>query len=125
VKKEMADKLVVALRFGEYTQGRIVLEGEGKMCCLGVACALIRDELPHVYADNKVFYIDIHGSKNSRTLPEKARVAYGFATEQGSRVDGGYLLIGDWKAISLAEANDSGATFTEIADYIEANWEYL
>ena len=46
VNKERVQKLVDALRSGEYEQGRGGLRRDESYCCLGVACAIFQQEKP-------------------------------------------------------------------------------
>lgn len=87
---ELKDAWIEALRGGEYRQGRYRLKAhDGRFCCLGVLC-------------------DIAGRKWTRgnktgVFPREVRLA-------------GVSRI---QAEDLASMNDTGETFTEIADYIE------
>jgi hypothetical protein len=98
--KEFRDKWLEALRSGNYIQGQDLLLNprDGTMCCLGVACkvlgipsTLIEDEcMPN---DLNAIDIDIYN------LPEP-------------------IISGLWCS-DLADKNDKGVPFKEIADYIE------
>lgn len=85
-----------ALRSGEYEQGRGYLRNNGEYCCLGVACDLFdRDSLSHLEMESN----DI-SEKTDQTLKLSLSVRN-----------------------RLANMNDDGSSFREIADYIEANIE--
>lgn len=114
-------KWVAALRSGKYTQcrRRLHIKGDG-YCCLGVACEVYmneghaldvkyREELGRVAAE----YDGI-----SSVLPEAVQQWLGLATYNGQ--------FGHPSNRScLSGRNDKGATFTEIADIIEAEPEGL
>lgn len=85
-----------ALRSGKYKQARYVLkDGRGRYCCLGVLADL-----------HGVDWIEM--KHNLWTL----NVGQSVATEYGL----------DWNTGGvLSEMNDTGKSFAEIADYIEAH----
>lgn len=91
-------KWVAALRSGNYKQGRLFLEDqEGGYCCLGVLCVVLGEP---TFADRPDFGSDFYS------------VAY-----QPVR----NLLDNDETLRTLARLNDSGQSFAQIADYIDAN----
>lgn len=104
-----AKKWVEAIRSGDYKQGRGQLaDGEGKFCCLGVACDLYAKEhpdFPTTYAE-MVYY---GAFEDYGELPEEVQKWLGLRTTIGS-----YAI-----RRTLAEDNDLGMTFPEIADLIE------
>jgi hypothetical protein len=113
MKKEVAEKWVVALRSGKYKQGSGTLQGIARTyCCLGVLCEIAP-------ANKKLIAVDgmLLGS-NLATQPDVKDWA-DMATSLGS------LYTNTDREISLAMLNDSGKTFEEIADIIEKNWEKL
>lgn len=91
-------KWVAALRSGEYKQGKYLLHDEGRFCCLGVACRVAGLDI------NLIGYSKYTNSMPYRSMPSFFRYA-----DPGS------------PAWGLAKMNDNGKTFSEIADYIEAN----
>ena len=121
-------KLVDALRSGEFSQGKGHLHTNEGFCCLGVACEIYRRETDlGEWVDHKPTY-------KAFKLPEKeshltgtniagvtailpAEVArwFGFSTTTGIYHENS----------SLANDNDIGKTFAEIADIIENNPEGL
>ena len=121
--KERAMELVVALRSGKYKQGKEWLRKGDAFCCLGVACDLY-DRTGWRKTSTDEFY---HQENRSITLPTLVAGYFGFNTPEGSTRNG--AIIWDNKegrgSVSLTDANDSGATFAALADYIEANWENL
>lgn len=117
--KEKAMELVAALRSGEYKQAKNRLKTADGYCCLGVACILAGC----VFTEEDGDFIT--EDNNGAVPPQRVRDAFGFFNSNGSRRDPRELTIGGRHYSCLTEANDGGATFAEIADYIEANWEAL
>lgn len=93
--KEFKDKWIAALRSGEYTQCIGRLHDDGGHCCLGVA------EI-------------ISGAKSQDTgvLIGEFPEAIQFKTK---------VKRDENVSLTLTEMNDSGKSFPEIADWIEAN----
>lgn len=94
---ELKQKWIAALRSGDYAQGTHALRTpSGRMCCLGVLCVVAQIDLDDV---EKKF------GTLSLTYPPS---------------DAG--LIDPDEATKLSRMNDDrGASFPEIADYIEKN----
>lgn len=119
--KERAMELVAALRSGNYVQAVGQLKNKNnEFCCLGVAC-----DISGVGVYNEADYFvpkDDCLDRNSVGLPIAVQKHFGFDSADGATVDGS--VIRD-KHYSLADANDTGATFHQLADYIEKNWEIL
>ena len=103
---EAQERWLTALESGEYKQARDRLRDDNGFCCLGVACDLsglgewtLNRDLTHVFADGG----------------------------QGAERD--YLLfsVRDWLSITraeeaaLADMNNDGKTFAEIAKWIREN----
>lgn len=106
MKAELKAKWIAALRSGEYKQGmgglRRYVYGDVVYCCLGVVC-----EVMGYHYRSEVY-----------------------ETETGHVVHVDKLVVGDFEnelalkqQAHLAEMNDRGWTFTDIADWIEANVE--
>jgi hypothetical protein len=93
--KDIKAKWLEALRSGRYRQGEGALRVDDKFCCLGVLCDLIApgEWMGGVFRANEVF------------LPESLNSTLGIGEQD----------------LELAEMNDSGKSFAEIADYIEQN----
>lgn len=118
--KEKAMELVATLRSGEYQQATGRLKTSTGYCCLGVACVLAGCEFTqNTFGD---FITEDHAGC---VPPQRVRKLFGFLDPNGSRRDCGDLVINGSRYTCLTEANDGGATFAQIADYIEANWEAL
>jgi hypothetical protein len=120
--KAHAMELVAELRSGRHEQGYYFLNAEGKKCCLGVACYLMGDKL-EVHSIPSVDIIDYDYFDD--ILPEAAIEYYGFFSSEGARRDNKPIIINGEQYSSLANANDFGASFADIANYIEQNWEDL
>jgi hypothetical protein len=98
--QQIKKQWVVALRSGKYKQGREYLrtklsDGSYSYCCLGVLCD-IKDD--YIWKNYDYGYIE---SPGFNTL-EWEKLEYSTAQK-------------------LADMNDNGASFGEIADWIEAN----
>ena len=122
MKKNKAMKLVRALRSGEYNQGtgRLV-DGGDNFCCLGVACNISTSTLGWKRRKDGRWYI----GGDWGDLPRSIMREYGFNTQKGTRIDGAPIIIEGKVYACLAHANDLGATFVQIADYIENNYKEL
>ena len=123
---EIKQKWVDALRSGEYQQATGRLRGYSGFCCLGVLCDLYAQEpfnqgwvfkgedkqnpLPQDY-----WYFD----GESELLPSSVRQWAGLNSNcPDLRLD---LEDEDyWRDTTVAELNDDGSTFNQIADLIEA-----
>jgi hypothetical protein len=118
---EMFEKWVEALRSGEYKQTTEVLRSrEGDCyCCLGVLCNLID---PTTW-DRPFFYAGWSwNNEPGEGLPELVAELYGIEEGPATVPSGEKITIRDISDDSLAGLNDSGATFAEIADVIEAEF---
>lgn len=89
-------KWVEALRSDKYKQGTGYLEREGRHCCLGVLCEIQDSEWRRFWDDGESLY-----------------------TERLPPALGASLESTDFE--ELAQMNDSGKSFAEIAEHIEAN----
>lgn len=114
MKQEIMKKWVDALRSGAYVQGVGELRSESNMfCCLGVLCNLHAQEHPDFAATQ----IDSTYAGESEVTPKIVMNWSGLKSSTGD--------IDDTFYTTLAELNDTGKTFAEIADIIEKNWEKL
>lgn len=113
MKKQLRDEWVKALRSGEYKQGRRgrlrEKDADGNVChcCVGVLQELLGDPNKEI-DDNRWTYLD--ELKITALLPS--------AASHFSNISDVQMRDARYK---LAEMNDNGYSFTQIADWIEAN----
>lgn len=130
MKEQIAKKWVKALRSGKYKQTKETLQDEKGFCCLGVLCDLAPPDLGHwdpEAADipGERAFITKEGGADTSLLPRAVQKWAGLATDDGVY---GTKLREDGKRsfdVTLVDANDEGATFEQIADFIEQHWEIL
>jgi len=106
---QIKQKWVSALRSGEYQQTQRLLHDENGFCCLGVLCDLYLKENqlewePSTHSNNVYVFQDMVASLPLSVIEWSGVEGYNFP------VAAKYLL---------AELNDGGSTFIEIADVIE------
>jgi len=103
MQPEVKARWVAALRSGKYRQGKMALRQEtGKYCCLGV------------------LYEQAGGEwGRSSFCGDVATITYDFALLPEAFLQ--RVSLTDGQQHTLSKMNDDGATFAEIADYIEAN----
>jgi hypothetical protein len=113
-QKEHRVALVAALRSGKYRQARNSLNTGNGMCCLGVACDIsgLGEWEPTTYG--KIRYV-LGDNSSINYLTDELKDYFGFTSNKGKY---------GWHT-SLAEKNDSGASFADIADIIESEPEGL
>lgn len=101
---EIKAKWLAALRGGQYAQATGTLRSEDgeRHCCLGVLCDIVE---PDEWRHNDEYCKWWH-----RDSCELASLSVANAAD-----------IEEDSQITLAKLNDSGETFAEIADFIEAN----
>jgi hypothetical protein len=107
---QIKQKWVDALRSGEYQQTQRLLHDENGFCCLGVLCDLYLKENqlewePSRHNGNVYMFQDMVAS-----LPLSV-VEWAYLDDSNPPVNAGDS--------SLAELNDNGSAFIEIADLIE------
>ena len=138
MNKEFADRWVADLRDPNNKQCPSVLHDGVGYCCLGRALVvggfklvprLIEVEGDDVALRETEFVIDgtqTHDGLGGKykTLDKGAMKTLGFSGSEGEPLDGTFAIDGRIFK-SLAEANDAGITFTQIADWVEKNWERL
>lgn len=123
--KKQAMKWVEALRSGKYTQGteklrKILTTGQVTHCCLGVLCEINTiDE--NVISNFKC----IEGSDLQSFL--NIRSSRGVAFEPNGLPQPFEIRKGNKKVMvnHLADANDKGVSFKNIATWIEKNYRKL
>lgn len=118
---EVKDKWVKALRSGEYEQAQACLRVNDTFCCLGVLTDLaIKEGVLGDWKDyafhSGLFYVEdtySDGEEFSQdaVLPVTVMEWAGMDSNDGRH--------GDEQELSLAQLNDRGKSFAEIADIIE------
>lgn len=108
MKPRIRKKWIAALRSGKYEQGQGNLNSYGKYCCLGV--------LADIY-----YGPDGWESMKEDTFEQikKLKVSGQIATLPHEMLK--HIDLDIQTSYLLANKNDSGSTFLEIADYIEQN----
>ncbi len=123
-RKELRDlksRWVAALRSGDYSQGQYRLKDtkEEKYCCLGVLCQILTSEelnkLNMKFENGFIFNINYNINYNSENA-SNVILPYSMISKLSFPIG----LQGH-----LANANDSGVSFNEIADQIESNPELM
>lgn len=128
MKKEIAKIWVEALRSGKYKQGvGMLATKDNGYCCLGVLCELAeKEDIVHRIEDDDVdrtkdrwaFGSDAEDF-NGLTLPQSV------VTWAGMKTDVGMYARDVLTYSDLAQENDAGKTFAEIADIIEREVDNL
>jgi len=105
MNKKLMEKWVKALRSGKYKQGdgRLYDEKTNTYCCLGVLCEIEGIK----YSKTNEYYQGKSLVDESGRLPKKYKVKSGFFMD------------------NLAQLNDHGLTFKQIAKIIEKNYKDL
>lgn len=128
------------LRGGLYHQGRgylcrLTKQGYCEFCCLGILQDNFSDDddkqlddenIYEEYEGNYEFFSSKNNVSTVAVLLEETAEEYGFHSQVGRFYKDGsiyYHHIDGGECSSLAEMNDYGMTFEEIADFVEANPE--
>lgn len=117
---EIKRQWLEALRSGEYKQGQQALKkktakGELQYCCLGVLCEL------HRKATKKFQWQEIVNYEPSVYLYNAFKAFLPREVNHWAGLHRSYLTDNLAAETILAEANDNGADFPAIANWIEAN----
>ena len=120
-----AKKWLRALRSGSYKQGvgglhSIDQEGNSTFCCLGVACNLYLNEVGDLTTRNargNDIQTPVAYGEEYSYLPRQVAEWLGLWSYDGTFLDPENILLPEER--SLADLNDNGATFREIAETIE------
>lgn len=99
MQAELKAKWIAALRSGEFSQAKTRLRDGDAYCCLGVLC-------------------QVSGGMSDSEW-ESYRYSFAHPTLVKAGLYGGTTLPRDSIAKKLADMNDMGKSFAEIADYIE------
>ncbi len=103
---ELKTKWVTALRSGEYKQGKARLRTQGdEFCCLGVLCEILAPSRWTLMDEGSPHRYWQHGIGES------------FPDDVANEEAGLDVKEGEY----LANMNDTGSSFAEIADYIDQN----
>ncbi len=113
MKPEIKALLLAALRSDEYEQGQHQLRSDDRFCCLGVTCDLYIKITGKGKWQGDAF-IDEDGESQLNVLPK--------CVQEWAGIDEENPFIPDYEFDTLAEANDGGKTFEEIADIIDDNF---
>lgn len=116
MKKEFAEKWADALESGEYKQGKGKLFDGQSYCCLGVACVLAGRKFEESEVWNGVWVVE--NTLSESYLPEDVKIEIEMKHGTGS-------IFYNGRNTTLADLNDNGLTFTEIAKIIRDRWEVL
>ena len=107
---QIKQKWVDALRSGDYKQTQNRLHNEYGFCCLGVLCDLYGKE-NNVEWEPSIYYNNDYEFQHMVTVLPLSVMEWAGVEEVNPYVNGG--------PFTLAELNDQGSTFNEIADVIE------
>jgi hypothetical protein len=146
--KKNIEEWIKHLRSGEFKQTRSWLKrvnstnGECSYCCLGLACDTVfslpsKELKPGISADTSPVAFEVEGDCYiDQVLSTNLYKELGLNSNVGvlNRVDNlydnydeffPYLLDAGRYAVSLAELNDNGATFEQLANFMEAKPELV
>lgn len=118
MNKEVKAKWIEALNSGEFVQGRKWMkrnvDGQEQFCCLGVLCELYRGEnTPEKEME------DLFPMQNERVRLNTATLPCKVASWAGLPIPKEYFDSAGYRYGTLADLNDKGYTFAEIAQVIE------
>lgn len=102
MNKAIKEDWLEALRSGEYLQGYEYLDRQGGQCCLGVLCDILDIDWK-IEGDGTRYYLGECAQWIPRQVEVKAKLTFK-------------------QQLELAELNDAGFTFEEIADYIDSKF---
>jgi hypothetical protein len=123
---ELRKKWIAALRSGRYEQGQVYLKSKIGYCCLGVAAEVVGEEFQQMSFEPEEWYlIDDDGLAEYSLLPYRVTKAYGLRGSIGNFLESVDLGRSDSITDSLADMNDRGFTFSEIANFIEQHPEQV
>ena len=121
MKKSISKIWIKALRSGEFNQGSEFLEKDGKYCALGVISLLSLMGGQCTYnSDGGVGLFDNKRSGLSFNTMKWAKISNFLKADAPFAP---FHLNG--KISSIAQMNDSGMNFNQIADLIEKHWKIL
>jgi hypothetical protein len=116
------EKLITALRSGNYKQTNGVLRNRKGFCCLGVATDLVLSEIQETWNWDEKEDAFVLSSNEIGLLPIAVRELYGFRSRSGI----GFKTIKSVRYFDFHNShtliclNDKGVCFSKIADVLEA-----
>jgi hypothetical protein len=121
---EIADKWIIALESGEYTQGVGALKENNKYCCLGVLCELAVKEgiiQPPTLDMDDTYQYGSHQTWSTETLPDEVIEWAQMNSNEG--IIGSYVQGDEY--YSLMQMNDNGCSFNQITEKIREHKDKL
>lgn len=123
-------RLIRDLRSGEFKQGQNTLNNvsENTYCCLGVACSALEKDgildstlIEDAFDDDAIIrkYFLTDAIYNARLLPEFIEFPAGMQVRGSNGILPDPFRGHDGAVFSLAELNDNGFTFAQIADILD------
>jgi hypothetical protein len=129
MKVEIAQKWINALRRGEYAQIKRTLKSFSGFCCLGVLCDIHRKETGKgnwdFQSSNGEICYNIDARDYTAFLPKEVCEWAGIKEEDPRVLLSDEENPAEKNMSSLSSLNDSGTSFSEIADIIEENIETI
>lgn len=131
LNEEWKREWLEALRGGSYKQGQMYLRTGNEFCCLGVACDLAAAKGLGTWATETDYFYPTQGSAEQYGLPFEIMEVMFSDLADGEELDTGqsgsgplpFEVLNDGalgrKRAFLADLNDVGLTFAQIADLIE------
>ena len=120
MNQEVKAKWLTALRSGEYQQGRYALNESGTFCCLGVLCDLYSKETNTPWPDGHACLLTKIMLGFDTVLPDKVKDWAGLDSHDPKLVEENPDYENGKHEEYVSCLNDSGRTFLQIADLIEA-----
>jgi len=109
---QIKQKWVDALRSGEYQQTQRYLRTDNGFCCLGVLCDLYAKE-------NNVEWNLVNNGHNYEFQDKESYLPSSVRKWAGVKSHNADFIINETRTETLANLNDMGFAFNEIADVIE------
>ena len=121
MNQELKMLWIDALRSGDYKQGRAVLRSQNdEFCCLGVLCDLSGGEWSgtdqNAYSFKPASPDGLEQTSSVHYLPPQVRYDAELPNSFGGCGD---IILLNGNSVALASLNDSGLSFSQIADLIE------
>jgi hypothetical protein len=126
MKKEVMEKWVAALRSGKYEQGKGFLNKQGKFCCLGVLCDIAEKEGVCQSRPSEAYeeVLKYGPEAQDSTVTPKAVQAWAGFSQRFNTGNPEVTVASEYTEL-LAELNDTGMKFDQIANLIEKQYEVL